>query len=60
MQSILKFNGLPVKLSIKLSFSVPVNCDADRDEMQPCAAFQLGLHCLSKSLFNGIQNEKRQ
>ena len=50
---------LPVKLSIKLSFSVPVNCHADPEEMWHCEAFQLGLHCLPKSLFNSIQNEKR-
>ena len=31
---------------------------ADPDEMPPYAAFHLGLHCLSKYLFIGIQNEK--
>ena len=27
------------------------------DEMAPYAAFHLGLHCLPKYLFSGIQNE---
>ena len=30
---------------------------AEPDEMPPCAAFHLGLHCLPKYLFMGIQNE---
>ena len=31
---------------------------ADPDEMQPYAAFHLGLHCLPKYLFRGFQNTK--
>ena len=31
---------------------------ADPDEMQHFAAFHLGLHCLPKYLFTGMQNEK--
>ena len=31
---------------------------ADPDEMPPYAAFHLGLHCLPKYLFTGIQTEK--
>ena len=31
---------------------------ADPDEMPHYAAFHLGLHCLPKYLFAGIQNEK--
>ena len=31
---------------------------ADPDEMLHYAAFHLGLHCLPKYLFTGIQNEK--
>ena len=30
---------------------------ADPDEMLPNAAFHLGLHCLPKYLFTGIQKE---
>ena len=30
----------------------------DPDEMQHCAAFHLGLHCLQKYLFRGLQNTK--
>ena len=29
-----------------------------KDEIPPYVAFHLGLHCLPKYLFNGIQNEK--
>ena len=31
---------------------------ADPDEVPPCAAFHLDLHCLLKNLFTIIQNEK--
>ena len=31
---------------------------ADPDEMQHCAAFYLGLHCLSKYPFGGFKNTK--
>ena len=31
---------------------------ADPDEMSPYVTFHLGLHCLPKYLFSGIQNEK--
>ena len=30
----------------------------DPDEMQHCAAFHLGLHCLKKYLFSGFPNTK--
>ena len=30
---------------------------ADPNEMPPYVAFQLGLHCLPKYIFTGIQNE---
>ena len=30
----------------------------DPDEMQHCAAFHLGLHCLQKYLFRGFPNTK--
>ena len=60
--SILCFKGLPVKilkfgifLSLKIAF-ILVN-SADSDEMPPYVAFHLGLHCLSKYPFTGIQNE---
>ena len=29
---------------------------ADPDEMRPCAAFHLGLHCLLKLLFRGLRS----
>ena len=32
----------------------------DPDEIPSYAAFRLGLHCLLKYLFTGIQNEKGQ
>ena len=32
---------------------------ADPDEMPPYGAFHLGLNCLLKYLFNGIQIEKK-
>ena len=61
--SILYFKGLSVKSSIKWCISVHEDWfisanSADPDEMPPYAAFHLGLHCLSKYLFTGIQNEK--
>ena len=31
---------------------------AEHDEMSPYAAFHLGLHCLPKYIFTGIQHEK--
>ena len=31
---------------------------ADPSEMTPYAAFHLGLHCLTKYLFTGRENEK--
>ena len=45
-----------VYLSLKIVFILANS--ADLDEMLPYAAFHLGLHCLSKYLFIGIQNEK--
>ena len=32
----------------------------DPDEMSPCVAFHLGLHCLPKYLVTFFQNEKGQ
>ena len=58
--SILYFNVMQVKLSIKLCISVLGDSvfiqanSADPDEMPPYAAFHLGLHWLSKYLFTGI------
>ena len=49
----LKYDNIIV-LFLKVLFILAYN--ADPDEM--FAAFQLGLHCLSKYLFTGIQNEK--
>ena len=50
---------------LKWCISVPEDClfiflanSADPDTMLPYAAFHLGLYCLSKYLFIGIQNEK--
>ena len=42
--------------SLKIVF-IQAN-SADPDEMPPYAAFHLGLHCLPKYLFTGMQNEK--
>ena len=55
--------GLPIKIEIKCFISVPENGfilanSTDPDEMLPYAAFHLGLHCLPKYPFTGIQNEK--
>ena len=33
---------------------------ADPEQMPPLGVFHLGLHCLSKYLFTGIQNEKKR
>ena len=51
-------------ISIKSCIYVPEVCffilsnSADPDEMLPYAAFHLGLHCLPKYQYIGIQNEK--
>ena len=45
-----------VVLSLKVVFILANN--ADPDEMQPYAAFHLGLHCLPKYLFRGFQYTK--
>ena len=57
------FKGSPVKflnydtiMSLKIVLIFANR--ADPDETRPCMAFHLGLHCLSKYLFTGIQNEK--
>ena len=42
-------------LSIKIVV-ILVN-SADSDKLPPYAAFHLGIHCLPKYLFTGIQNE---
>ena len=59
----LYLKGLPVKISIKWCISVAedwfyLKNSAYPDEMPPYAAFHLGLHCLTKYLFIGIQIEK--
>ena len=59
-------NRLPVKISIKWCVPVLKNVfilantwnSAGADEMQSYVAFHLGLHCLTKYLFTGIQYEK--
>ena len=60
---ILYFKGLPVNISIKWCISVHedffiIANSLDPDEIPPYATFHLGLHCLPKNLFTGIQNEK--
>ena len=45
----------PVFMS--LNFVLIFANSADPDEMLPSAAFHLGLPCLLKNLFTGIQNE---
>ena len=45
-----------VFLSLKIIFILANS--KDPDEMQLHAAFHLGLHCLPKYLFTGIQDEK--
>ena len=47
--------GLGVFLPLKIVFIIAYS--ADPDEMLSYAALDLGLHCLSKYLFTGIQNE---
>ena len=42
--------------SLKIAFILANSTDSD--EMPPYATFHLGLHCLPKYLFTGIQNEK--
>ena len=51
-----KFLKNDVFLSLRIVF-IQAN-SADPVEMLPYAAFHLGLHCLHKYLFTGIQNEK--
>ena len=62
---ILYFKGTQVEISKLYYISVPKDCfylsklyRADPDEMLHHAAFHLGLHCLTKYLSTGIQNEK--
>ena len=43
---------------ISLNMILGLANNFDPDEMLHHAAFHLGLHCLSKHLFAGIQNEK--
>ena len=57
MLSYLKFN-IHIHLSLKIVFILANS--ADPDEMLPYAAVHLGLHCLPKYLFLGIQNGKGQ
>ena len=61
--SILYFKKLSVKLFLNDVFLFPKIVfnfanSADPDEMPTYAAYHLGLHCLPKYLFTGIQNEK--
>ena len=51
------FDGLPVKKLQNDVFAFNFANSADPDEMPPYVAFHLGLHCLPKYLFTGIQNE---
>ena len=46
-------------MSLKLAFIFAHSADPDKnpDEMPSYATFHLGLHCLPKYLFTGIQNE---
>ena len=58
--SILCFKGLSVKIPIK---SVSEDCfyhtnSADPDKMPTYVSFHPGLHCLTKYLSMGTQNEK--
>ena len=53
LKTLLHFN---IFLSLKIVFILATS--ADSDDMPPYAAFHLGLHCLQKYLFTGIQNEK--
>ena len=60
---ILYLKGLLVKISIRWCISFADiffyhRNNADSDEMPPNAAFHLGLHCLPKYLFAGIQSKK--
>ena len=41
--------------SLKIGFILTNS--GDSDEMPPYMEFHLGLHCLPKNLFTGIQNE---
>ena len=59
-KSILYFKGLPARHSIKfLSLKIVfiLENSAGPYEMPPSAVFHLGLHCLLKYLFIGIQDE---
>ena len=60
--SICYIKGLQVEILKVCYVSLPlffiVAYSTDPDEMSHCAAFHLGLHCLPKYLFAGIQNEK--
>ena len=62
--SILYFKGSQVKIScfdihafLSEMIVFTIENSADTDEMPHYAEFHLGLHCLSKYLFTGIQNE---
>ena len=63
---IVYFRGSQVEFFFSYLVCVPADCFflislvncADADEMPHPAAFHLGLHCMPKYLFIGIQNEK--
>ena len=44
-------------MSLKMVLSLPNNTDPD--EMQHCAAFHQGLHCLPNHPFRGLQKKQR-
>ena len=56
------FKGSQVRITQLWCISVPEDClylnSVDPDEMTYYAAFNLGLHCLSKFLFRGFQYTK--
>ena len=60
---IMYFKGSQIEFSKLECFSVPECCfnlanSADPDEMQHCAAFHQGLHCLPKNPFRDIWSLK--
>ena len=48
--------GLNFNIFLPLMIVFILSNSADPGEMLPYAAFHMGLHCLPKYLFNGIQN----
>ena len=50
--------GVSLKFVNKLYYFVTFTNSVDPDEMQHCAAFHLGLHCLQKYWLRGLPNTK--